>query len=56
MAMEYFKDCIEPKLPELPYFGGEFFDLAGTFSCTYQNEFIYLLQWFVIHIYNRYLI
>ncbi|XP_058806340.1 F-box only protein 28 isoform X2 [Phymastichus coffea] len=32
MAMEYFKDCIEPTLPEIPYFGAEFLDLAGTFS------------------------
>ncbi|XP_014217372.1 F-box only protein 28 isoform X2 [Copidosoma floridanum] len=32
MAMEYFKDCIEPRLPEIPYFGAEFLDLAGTFS------------------------
>ncbi|XP_011505445.1 PREDICTED: F-box only protein 28 isoform X2 [Ceratosolen solmsi marchali] len=34
MAMEYFKDCIEPKLPEIPYFGAEFLDLAGTFSSS----------------------
>ncbi|KAL7306303.1 hypothetical protein TKK_0001731 [Trichogramma kaykai] len=32
MAMEYFKDCIEPTLPEIPYFGAEFLDLAGTFT------------------------
>ncbi|KAJ8670729.1 hypothetical protein QAD02_001988 [Eretmocerus hayati] len=34
MAMEYFKDCIEPTLPEIPYFGAEFLDLAGTFSSS----------------------
>ncbi|KAK2575809.1 hypothetical protein KPH14_007192 [Odynerus spinipes] len=31
MAMEYFKERIEPMLPEIPYFGAEFLDLAGTF-------------------------
>ncbi|XP_008210024.1 F-box only protein 28 isoform X3 [Nasonia vitripennis] len=30
MAMEFFKDSIEPTLPEIPYFGAEFLDLAGT--------------------------
>lgn len=33
MAMEYFKEQIEPTLPEIPYFGADFLDLAGTFSC-----------------------
>lgn len=33
MAMEYFKEYIEPTLPEIPYFGADFLDLAGTFSC-----------------------
>ncbi|XP_043286506.1 F-box only protein 28 isoform X2 [Venturia canescens] len=32
MAMEYFKEWIEPTLPEIPYFGADFLDLAGTFS------------------------
>ncbi|XP_024937584.1 F-box only protein 28 isoform X2 [Cephus cinctus] len=32
MAMEYFKERIEPTLPEIPYFGTDFLDLAGTFS------------------------
>lgn len=31
MAMEYFKERIEPMLPEIPYFGADFLDLAGTF-------------------------
>lgn len=31
MAMEYFKEHIEPTLPEIPYFGADFLDLAGTF-------------------------
>lgn len=33
MAMEYFKERIEPTLPEIPYFGADFVDLAVTFSC-----------------------
>ncbi|XP_046737820.1 F-box only protein 28 isoform X2 [Diprion similis] len=32
MAMEYFKERLEPTLPEIPYFGTDFLDLAGTFS------------------------
>lgn len=34
MAMEYFRECIEPRLPEIPYFGADFLDLAGTFSSS----------------------
>ncbi|KAK9303705.1 hypothetical protein QLX08_004703 [Tetragonisca angustula] len=34
MAMEYFKEHIEPTLPEIPYFGADFLDLAGTFSSS----------------------
>lgn len=34
MAMEYFKERIEPRLPEIPYFGADFLDLAGTFSSS----------------------
>lgn len=30
MAMEYFKEKIEPKLPEIAYFGADFLDIAGT--------------------------
>jgi F-box protein 28 len=32
MAMEYFKDHIEPRLPEISYFGTEFLDVATTYS------------------------
>ncbi len=32
MAMEYFKDHIEPRLPEITYFGTEFLDFATPFS------------------------
>lgn len=34
MAMEYFKEHIEPTLPEIPYFGADFLDLAGTFTSS----------------------
>ena len=36
--MEYFKERIEPTLPEIPYFGADFLDLA-TFSCKFYNLF-----------------
>lgn len=32
MAMEYFKEKIEPDLPEIAYFDTDFLDFAGTFS------------------------
>lgn len=32
MAMEYFKEKIEPDLPEIAYFGTDFLDFTGTFS------------------------
>ncbi|KAL4716632.1 hypothetical protein ACJJTC_008267 [Scirpophaga incertulas] len=32
MAMEYFKEHIEPKLPEITYFGTDFFDITNAFS------------------------
>lgn len=35
MAMEYFKDHIEPLLPEITYFAADFLDFSGTFSCEY---------------------
>ncbi|XP_026672520.1 F-box only protein 28 isoform X2 [Ceratina calcarata] len=41
MAMEYFKERIEPTLPEIPYFGADFLDLAGTFSCEQSNEIVH---------------
>ncbi|XP_031786401.1 F-box only protein 28 isoform X2 [Nasonia vitripennis] len=45
MAMEFFKDSIEPTLPEIPYFGAEFLDLAGTMlssSPPLNKYFLYL--------------
>uniref|UniRef100_A0A6M2DKY6 Putative f-box only protein 28 n=1 Tax=Xenopsylla cheopis TaxID=163159 RepID=A0A6M2DKY6_XENCH len=32
MAMEYFKERIEPALPEIAYFGTDFLDFTGTFA------------------------
>lgn len=32
MAMEYFKEKIEPDLPEIAYFGTDFLDFTGTFT------------------------
>ena len=32
MAMEYFKEHIEPTLPEISYFGAEFLDFATPFA------------------------
>ncbi|XP_038220298.1 F-box only protein 28 [Zerene cesonia] len=32
MAMEYFKEHIEPNLPEITYFGTDFFDITTAFS------------------------
>ena len=36
MAMEYFKDHVEPRLPEITYFGTEFLDFTTPFSCTFE--------------------
>lgn len=34
MAMEYFKEYIEPKLPEIAYFSSDFLDFTTSFSST----------------------
>ncbi|KAL3280186.1 hypothetical protein HHI36_017686 [Cryptolaemus montrouzieri] len=34
MAMEYFKEKIEPDLPEIAYFGSEFFNFSNTFPAS----------------------
>lgn len=36
MAMEYFKEHIEPNLPEITYFGTDFFDITTAFSREYS--------------------
>lgn len=46
MAMEYFKEKIEPDLPEIAYFGTDFLDFTGTFSCK-----IYIFLNKIIHIF-----
>ncbi|XP_046390797.1 F-box only protein 28 [Ischnura elegans] len=38
MAMEYFKEHIEPTLPEIPYFGADFLDFTGTFASAPSNK------------------
>lgn len=38
MAMEYFKEHIEPTLPEIAYFGTDFLDFTGTFATTSNNK------------------
>ena len=38
MAMEYFKEHIEPTLPEITYFGADFLDFT-----SFASKFIYLL-------------
>lgn len=38
MAMEYFKEHIEPNLPEITYFGTDFFDITTAFSRKYCNS------------------
>ncbi|XP_022900488.2 F-box only protein 28 [Onthophagus taurus] len=42
MAMEYFKDKIEPELPEIAYFGTDFLDLSGTYSSPTNNKYLAL--------------
>ena len=36
MAMEYFKEHIEPTLPEITYFGSEFLDFATPFTSKFS--------------------
>jgi len=36
MAMEYFKEHIEPTLPEITYFGAEFLDFATPFTSEFK--------------------
>lgn len=37
MAMEYFKEHIEPTLPEIAYFGTDFLDFTGSIPCKLIN-------------------
>ncbi|XP_066904760.1 F-box only protein 28 isoform X1 [Halyomorpha halys] len=38
MAMEYFKEHIEPTLPEIAYFGTDFFDFTGSLQSSSNNK------------------
>nr|CAD7410887.1 unnamed protein product [Timema cristinae] len=38
MAMEYFKEHIEPTLPEIAYFSSDFLDFSGTFGSTSSSS------------------
>lgn len=40
MAMEYFKEHIEPNLPEITYFGTDFFDITTAFSREYIRTYL----------------
>ncbi|EEZ98462.1 F-box only protein 28 [Tribolium castaneum] len=46
MAMEYFKEKIEPDLPEIAYFNTDFLDFAGSYPSTSKKN--YLLDSFSI--------
>lgn len=36
MAMEYFKEHIEPRLPEIAYFGSDFFEFPGSLQSKFS--------------------
>uniref|UniRef100_A0A0A9VW47 F-box only protein 28 n=3 Tax=Lygus hesperus TaxID=30085 RepID=A0A0A9VW47_LYGHE len=38
MAMEYFKEHIEPRLPEIAYFGTDFFEFPGSLQNSSSNN------------------
>ena len=40
MAMEYFKENIEPTLPEITYFGADFLDFTTSFAskCIFTKK------------------
>lgn len=50
--MEYFKERIEPTLPEIPYFGADFLDLAGTFSCEQKIKVLIIFKNINLLFYN----
>jgi hypothetical protein len=41
MAMEYFKEHIEPTLPEITYFGAEFLDFATPFTSKSNRKSLF---------------
>ena len=42
MAMEYFKEHIEPTLPEITFFGADFLDFTTPFTSKYLHDHIFL--------------
>lgn len=46
MAMEYFKEHIEPNLPEITYFGTDFFDMSTAFSRKYIFQYVINLKYY----------
>lgn len=46
MAMEYFKEKIEPDLPEIAYFNTDFLDFAGSYPCKYPCRKVECLRGF----------
>lgn len=44
MAMEYFKEHIEPRLPEITYFGSDFLDITSRFSGILRKHHVLLLE------------
>jgi F-box protein 28 len=51
MAMEYFKEHIEPTLPEITYFGADFLDFTSFSStCKLTNDFTsFFFKTFIFH-------
>ena len=49
MAMEYFKEHIEPTLPEITYFGADYLDFTSfSGTCKLTNDFTIFFQTFHI--------
>ncbi|KAJ8921648.1 hypothetical protein NQ315_010557 [Exocentrus adspersus] len=42
MAMEYFKEKIEPNLPEIAYFNADFLNFSGNFPSTSSSKYLSL--------------
>lgn len=42
MAMEYFKETIEPNLPEIAYFSADFLNFSGSFPSTSSSKYLSL--------------
>lgn len=49
MAMEYFKENIEPTLPEITYFGADFLDFTTSFASKSRGIFFTKKKFKVLH-------